>query len=206
MSFESRTSHDDVMRVERSHVPALSAMLARAFIDEPLVKWIIPDADRRAPFLGRLFHLTLDQYLSAGHVFAFRDCSGVAIASPPGASLPGDADAFEDLRVSLPRADQDRLAEVNTALRQARPATEHYYFAFVGVDPDHHHRGAGGVLVRRCLATPEASSSMAYAEAGNPLGKALMVRNGFGEARPSVSVGPHGLAFLVRHPPGPGDA
>ena len=206
MSLESRASHDGVMRVERSHVPPLSAMLTRAFTDEPLVKWIIPDADRRVPFLARLFRLTLDQYLPAGHVFAFTDCSGVAIASPPGASLPGDADAFEDLRVSLPEADQGRLAQVNTALRQVRPLTEHYYFAFVGVEPDHHHRGAGGILVRRCLATPEASSATAYAEAGNPLGKALMERNGFGQAHPPVSVGPHGIAFLVRHPAGLGEA
>jgi hypothetical protein len=206
MSFEPRLPHDATMRVEKSHVPALSAMLTRAFTDEPLVTWIIPEIDRRVPFLARLFHLTLDQYLPAGHVFAFPDCSGVAIASPPGASLPGDADAFEDLRVSLPMAAQERLAAVNAALRQARPVAEHYYFAFVGVEPGQHHQGAGGILVRRCLATPEASSALSYAEAGNPLGMALMVRNGFEQARPPAPVGPHGLVFLMRNPPGVGDS
>jgi hypothetical protein len=62
------------------------------------------------------------------------------------------------------------------------------------------------VLVRRCLATPEAASTMSYAEAGNPHGMALMVRNGFEQARPPVSVGPHGIVFLTRHPSGLGEA
>jgi hypothetical protein len=114
------------MHVDASHVPALSAMLTRSFTDEPLVKWLIPDVHRRVPFLARLFRLTLEQYLPAQHVFAFSDCSAVAIASPPGAELPGDADAFEALRVSLPQASQERLGQLSAVLRQARPTTEHY--------------------------------------------------------------------------------
>lgn len=202
MSGEPRSLHDGIMRVDRSHVPALSTMLARSFTNEPLVTWIIPDTDHRVPFLARMFQLTLEQYLPAEHVFAFPDCSAVVIASPPGASLLSDADAFEDLRLSLPEAAQQRLASVNTALRRVRPETEHYYFAFVGVEPGRHQQGAGGVLVRRCLATPEASGAMAYAEAGNPQGMALMVHNGFGQAHPPASVGPHGIVYLVRHPHG----
>jgi len=47
----------EVVRLERSRLDEASAVLARAFFDDPAWVWLLPDAERRARLLPWLFRI-----------------------------------------------------------------------------------------------------------------------------------------------------
>lgn len=169
-----------VGQVTIDEIPALVKTMTNAFIDEPLVSWVVKEREERRAFVAELFRLTIHQYLPCGHVFATRDLRAAVIALPPATPVPpGDQAGFAALASSLDDEARVRLSMINRLLSDARPVRDHYYFAFAGVHPDRSRAGIGSMLVNHCLSTPEARGQYAYAEAGNESGRRLMVRCGF---------------------------
>jgi len=63
----------------------LAAVLARAFLDDPLMRFILPDEGARRRRLPRLFRISLGlQYLPTGEVYTTSDRAGASLWSPPG--------------------------------------------------------------------------------------------------------------------------
>ena len=72
----------------KADVRELSRTLARAFYDDPVMIWLIPDQDKRTVHLSRLFAtMTRHHHLARGGVEVARAGAGIGAAAlwdPPG--------------------------------------------------------------------------------------------------------------------------
>src|SRR3954452_20900574 len=73
----------EIVRLERSRLDEASAVLARAFFDDPAWVWLLPDAQRRARLLPWLFRIGSDARPAAFYV-PVAPLIGAARWLPPG--------------------------------------------------------------------------------------------------------------------------
>jgi len=78
----------EVRHAQKSDVPALSATLGRAFHDDPIMKWMLPDDARRAKALPPMWAaMARHHYLAGGGAEVATNGSEVGAATlwdPPG--------------------------------------------------------------------------------------------------------------------------
>lgn len=164
--------------------PAIVAVLADAFHDDPALAWIYPDASRRAERLQRFFTLITraDARLPLAHVA--HDADGHIIAAalwrPPGAwALPATS-----LIANLPRmllafgTALPRTLGLMGAMDHQHDQRPHWYLQFIGVARSGQGRGTGGALLRAGLA--RAAGRGCYLETATPSNVGLYQAHGFG--------------------------
>jgi GNAT superfamily N-acetyltransferase len=173
-------------RATHADVHALSKTLGRAFFDDPVMCWMLPDADARRRKLHKLFEaLTRHHHLARGGVEVAPDddggIGGAALWDPPGEwrqtrgeelrAMPGLLLAFgRSLRRGL-------VAE--EMMKAAHPEEPHWYLAVIGSDPDVRGKGFGQVLMRSRLDRCDAEHAPAYLESSNPDNVPYYQRFGF---------------------------
>lgn len=180
-------SRHAVRRAEVDDVPALSATLARAFVDEPVVNWLVPHRTRRTARRELLFTLEMQTYVlpHGGAAYVADDAGGGLIGGclvlPPGGwQTPLSVDGRTALRwlwalgTKLPRANRFvRVAE------EHHPVEPHYYVRWVGVRPHLQGRGLGAALMQPALDICDQEGVAAYIEASTERSAALYQRLGF---------------------------
>jgi GNAT superfamily N-acetyltransferase len=170
----------------RDDVRALSTTLGRAFSDDPVMAWMLPDAAVRRRRLHALFEaLTRHHHLARGGVEVVPDEDGgvaaAALWDPPG---QWQHTAGEQLR-ALPRmlltfgrsVRRGMIAE--ELMKAAHPEEPHWYLAIIGSDPDVRGTGCGQVLMRSRLDRCDAEHAPAYLESSNPDNVPYYQRFGF---------------------------
>src|SRR5258705_1348495 len=167
-------------------MPAAAMMLARAFHDDPLMRYAIPDPDERARLLPALYERMIRFGMLAGEVYATGDVpEGVAIWLPPNAkwtrenmeasgmheipNLIGD-DAYQRYREVVGREWQARLREI--------PGTGWYLF-ILGVEPRVQRRGLGGALMSPILERADIEQVVCYLETENERNVPFYLKQGF---------------------------
>lgn len=141
----------EVVRLRPDQLGVASAVLARAFQDDPAWSWVLPDPRRRAALLPWLFRLGFevtdaDVWTTAGSVL------GAARWLPPGRPrlrLPPALLAFVVTPLRLREATGRFLAygrAVETMRAQAA-AGPHWYLAGIVVDPPEQRKGIGSALL-----------------------------------------------------------
>ena len=75
-----------VVSLSPAQLPEAGAMLASAFHDDPLTRFLLPQAETRDRWLRLVMGATLRQVLPEGHVYTItgQDVSGVVGLVPPG--------------------------------------------------------------------------------------------------------------------------
>jgi GNAT superfamily N-acetyltransferase len=169
----------------RSDVGALSRTLGRAFFDDPVMCWMLPDADLRRRKLHRLFAaLTRYHHLSRGgvEVATYNDgIGGAALWDPPGEWQTTRAEelrAMPSLFVAFGRSLKRGLV-ADEMMKAAHPEEPHWYLAIIGSDPDVRGKGFGQVLMRSRLDRCDAEHAPAYLESSNPDNVPYYQRFGF---------------------------
>ena len=148
-------------------------LLARAFVDDPLMRWFFPDDDSRLHACAALFGQFAEHYLAAGRVDVVRRPEPVAVAMWrwPGRDAPTSDEILpttSGLMTALIGA--GRAAELGGAmavigeLRQPEP---HAYLHMLGVRPDARRQGLGGEVLERGLAAARAQGLVACLETMN---------------------------------------
>jgi len=133
-----------------------AALLGRAFAEDPLYAWVIPDEQVRRQRLPKLFAAQL----GSAHLGGFETdvmCGdgpivGCALWSPPGAS-PSVLQQLAAL-ATIPLIPRSRLAVALSSFHEigrARPKEPpHWYLSCLGVDPPAQRTGVGrGLLTPR---------------------------------------------------------
>lgn len=154
----------------RRDVPAVCVVLARAFHDDPVYRFAVPDPQRRAQVLPGLMR-TMITRLHAGMgptevIEAEGHVVGVAAWDAPGRVAPGTRRSVRALP-GLVRALGPRLpafGELGTALERARPHVPHRYLFHLGTDPGWWGHGVGTALLRPGLAAADAHGDPVYLE------------------------------------------
>lgn len=133
---------------------AVAAMLARAFHDDPVFAWILPDPKRRAARLPRLFAILFDSDAATGMRLMTPGGEAATLWRAPGQAKSGWRETLvrgpglvAALGTALPRA----LA-VSGAIEAHFPRGDFWYLHIAGCDPAAQGRGLGGAIVREGLA------------------------------------------------------
>jgi ribosomal protein S18 acetylase RimI-like enzyme len=146
----------EIVRLRPDQLGEASAVLARAFQDDPAWIWVLPDPRRRAALLPWLFRLGFevtdaDVWTTRGPVL------GAARWLPPGrpALRLGTALlAFVATPLRLREATPRFLAygRAVESLRARVAGGPHWYLAGIGVDPQEQRKGIGSALLEPGLA------------------------------------------------------
>lgn len=158
----------------RSDIPALSAVLADAFHDDPVSIWMWPDQSARRRGLSRLFAAeTRYHHMAGGGVEVAlaeeNSIAGATLWDPPGRwkqstwttliSMPATVLALGTrLRVG---------AEVAGTMEAAHPTLPHWYLAVIGTGRDTRGAGYGKALLNSRLERCNAARIPAYLESSN---------------------------------------
>jgi ribosomal protein S18 acetylase RimI-like enzyme len=169
----------------KNDVRNLSRTLARAFYDDPVMIWLLPDERRRTTQLFRLFAtMTRHHHLARDGVEVACDVPGIGAAAlwdPPNqwqetrrAQL---AMTPTFIRVFGLRSMQGRA--VQELMKRAHPEEPHGYLAVIGSDPAVRGQGFGQALMRSRLDRCDAEYCPAYLESTKPENVPYYERFGF---------------------------
>lgn len=174
-----------VQQAEKADVKELAHTLGRAFFDDPVMTWLLPDAGRRAKGLPIMFAtLARHQYLAPGGMEVAAEGPIVAAAalwSPPGRWQTARA---TDLRMmpGFVRAlglDNARGKQVGELMKKNHPEEPHWYLAVIGSDPTYRGQGFGHALMRSRLDRVDEEHAAAYLESSSPDNVPYYERYGF---------------------------
>jgi ribosomal protein S18 acetylase RimI-like enzyme len=174
-----------VRPASRADVPALSKTLGKAFYDDPVMQWMLPNANARRRKLHRLFAaLTKHHHLSRGGVEVASDGSGIggsALWDPPGQWRQTRVEQLRAMPSLLlafgPSMSRGMAAE--ELMMKAHPEEPHWYLAVIGSDPAVRGKGYGNALMRSRLDRCDAEYAPAYLESSNPDNVPYYQRFGF---------------------------
>ncbi|CAM5712259.1 GNAT family N-acetyltransferase [Mycolicibacterium aubagnense] len=169
----------------RSDAGALSRTLARAFADDPVMKWMIPDDGARRRRLPRLFAaLAKYQHLDHGGVEIASSGDGIGAAAlwdPPGTwqQTRGDELRIAPIMLLTLGTAVLRGQAASELMKKHHPEEPHWYLAVIGSDPLVRGGGFGQALMKSRLDRVDAEHAPAYLESSNPVNVPYYERFGF---------------------------
>jgi ribosomal protein S18 acetylase RimI-like enzyme len=165
--------------------PLAAGILARAFIDDPAMTWLLPDRSKRPQRLQALFG-AITRVDADPAVWSLAGDTGAAPAAValwrrPGRwqtpflatmrELPALLRAFGP---GVPRA-----LGLQGAMEAHHPSAPHWYLQFVGCSPEAQGKGFGGAVIRDRLAVCDRDGIPAALETATPSNVPLYEALGF---------------------------
>ncbi len=157
----------EIRRAVPADIPALAAMLTRAFMDDPVASWAYPPVRLRPRALERFQTTRLRQLIVHEEIWTTADLSCAALWAPPGhwhsslretaQLLPAFAPPRLLARVPLVAVGWERLERAHPR----RPP--HFYLAVLGTDPSAQGRGLGSAVLRGVLDQCDSDGGNRYA-------------------------------------------
>ena len=164
----------------------VSEVLARAFQNDPLLKYLVPDDARRVRLLPSFFSLVVRYCLRYGEVYTNETLEGVACWLAPGNTMPTIG---RMLRIGVHVSPLQfgwaglrrfmAVAAYTDAIHMRVAWGQHWYLWALGVDPSYQGRGIGGVLIQPVLARANATRLPCYLETENKRNVAFYQKYGF---------------------------
>jgi len=175
----------EIRPARRTDAPALGRVLARAFHDDPVFRWLVPDAATRAAATPGFFAaMARHHFLSGGgvEVAHSQDVIGAAtLWDPPGRWEQQPREQVAMLPAVL-RTFRGRLAAaraLSEEMKRNHPEEPHWYLAVIGSDPMVRGAGYGQALMRSRLQRCDAEGAPAYLESSHPDNIPYYQRHGF---------------------------
>jgi GNAT superfamily N-acetyltransferase len=154
----------------KADIRALSGILGRAFYDDPVMMWVLPDDSSRAARLPRLFAaLTRYHHLAGGGVevaYGETVVGGAALWDPPNRWRQSRRAQLAMLPVLIRTfgARSAAIREIVESMTHHHPEEPHWYLAVIGSDPSVRGKGFGQALMRSRLDRVDAEHAPAYLE------------------------------------------
>jgi ribosomal protein S18 acetylase RimI-like enzyme len=174
-----------IVTLTDAQVPAAGAVLARAFHDDPLMTYAIPDARERERLLPEVYTRMIRFGTLAGEVYTTADLEGVALWMPPAATWPREkivASGMHEMPVIIGDAAYQRYRDVVSREWEARQRDMDdvcWYLFLLGVEPHLQRHGLGGALMRPVLERATAAHIPCYLETENERNVAFYKDQGF---------------------------
>lgn len=186
MTAEKQRMADDterrttVRKATAGDVAGIAESLAKAFRDDPVTEWWLPDKSSR---MRRVFEEIFLKRICLPHdeTYTTEDLAGGALWMPPGEWQLGFADNLR-LLPHMAAAFARGLPRVMRSLGHMdakHPHEPHYYLFIVGVEPEWQGKGIGSTLMRPVLDRCDRERLPAYLEATTPRNRELYRRIGF---------------------------
>jgi GNAT superfamily N-acetyltransferase len=157
--------------------------IARAFYDDPVFSFLLPDGRRRARQLERGFDfLARRLWLPHGEAYTTDSLVGGAFWVPPGewhVSLVRQAAMAPGMIARIGLRDMPGLLRTLSLIEARHPRERHFYLPLIGVAPEWQGKGIGTALLRPMLERCDLEGLPAYLEASSERNRACYERNGF---------------------------
>lgn len=189
---ESRTAasgNPALRRAEPAEAGELSHVIALAFADLDVSRWLVADPEVRRDIFPDYYRIFVEHALSAGLVHTTADRDAVALWLPAGTAPPDPPHGYVDRLAEIAGAWMDRFLIFDEILEQAYPAGKpHHHLAMVAVRPERQRRGVGEALLRSHHATLDAAGLPAYLEASSLLSRQLYLRLDYADVGPPIQL------------------
>ncbi len=198
-----------IVRLESGQVEDAGKMLGRAFFDNPMALFLLPDADTRSRPLTWMFDRTARYGLLFGEVYTTVDAvDGAAIWLVPDGppmtreniaaagmmEMPQQMGAEPFQRLMLMKGHFDEL-------RQRDAPERHWYLWTLGVDPPRQGQGVGGALMQPVFALADREGLPCYLEADKAKNVPFYQRHGFEVVEESDLPGGGMHYWTMKRPP-----
>ena len=172
------------------HAGQVVDALTGAFFDDPVFRWMLPDADRRQLALPPVFALFTEYIQRRDETYVTAEGGAAALWVPPGghAVEPDEADQFGALLESAAGIDAPRLFEVMELLDE------------LAVVPERQGQGLGSALLAHTLDRCDREGVPAYLDATSEDNRRLYERHGFEADAPYAPAGGPPLYPMWRDP------
>jgi GNAT superfamily N-acetyltransferase len=178
-----RASGVTVRHAEATDVPALTRMLVRAYMDDPVAVWACRSSDLRAKMLQGQYSTRLRQMLAHREVWTNAGCSSASVWMPPGNRPAGMRPSPTLIRCLLdPRmlARLPLLAAGLVSLQRRHPhEPPHWYLSLLGTDPELRGHGLASEVLQPVLERCDVDGVGAYLESSKPRNLDFYARFGF---------------------------
>jgi hypothetical protein len=126
-------------------VARVGLALSRAFQDDPVMEWGLPDRDRRREVLPGFFTIFAGAFQRHGHVHRTADGTGAALWVPPGVAPVGDneAEAFGAALQEVVGPDAERMFVISELLDENHPHEPVWYVTSWASSPRGKVEGSG---------------------------------------------------------------
>ena len=195
--------------LSRRDARTAARLLARAFVDDPVIAHYLAGSRRRRLGYPAFFRTNLHELMPLGAVYGLissNGLAGVAAWMPPG-SEPGAPDRHARLNSLTVRALYPRtggaLFEGFAGMAPLHPAEPHWYLAFVGIEPTLQGSGRGARLLAPVFERADAEGHLCYLETPFPGTIPFYERLGFqtsAEAKPFTASA--SVWTMIRRPVG----
>jgi ribosomal protein S18 acetylase RimI-like enzyme len=196
-----------VRRARPDEIPQLAGVLARAFEEDPLMRWLAKDdAERSIRIIDGFTGILRFHSRRLEETWTTSRLEGVALWRAPGRLGDRFLDQLRLLPSTIRMVGLERITEVSRALRviearhQRHVPGPHYYLLALGVDPAVQGHGIGGRLVQPVLEDCDDRGVTAYLETVGDPNRRFYERHGFDvvEALPFEPAGIQVLLMLRR--------
>jgi ribosomal protein S18 acetylase RimI-like enzyme len=173
----------DVRKATRADLDAISASLAKAFWDDPVMLHILPQSDRgQAKKLEGLMRIEAISGLRHESVWTTEDRQATAIWKPPNKWKVGGMELLRQapstiaiLRSRLPTA----LSVLNIIEKKHPVEPPHWHLAVLGTEPDGQGKGKGSSVLQPVLEQCDRAGEGAYLESSKERNVPFYERHGF---------------------------
>ena len=173
----------DARRAGVADVPALAAMLSRAFFDDPVAIWACRQDRLRPAMLERFHGARLRQLVGENEVWTVPGSASAALWAPPERWRTTVREDLVLMRSLLhPRLISRLPGVVNGLLgvERAHPREPpHWYLALLGTDPPAQGTGLGSTVLAPVLEQCDNDGVAAYLESSKERNIAFYARHGF---------------------------
>jgi GNAT superfamily N-acetyltransferase len=157
-----------VLPLREEEVGEASAVIARAFHEDPLTVHLYPDADTRGRLAPDMFEAIVRYDCLFGQVDRLPGFTALATWLKPGEATETPerlaAAGFNDLSDEIPLDRLDAFFSVVGPAHERAVPEPHWYLRLLGVDPAHQGEGLGSTLLRYGLDRADASGHSCFLE------------------------------------------
>ena len=175
------------VQLNPTQVDRAAQVLTRAFRNDPLLSWILPDPAKRRSFSPPFHSVFLRYGLLAGEVWASDPTiRGLAVFLPPGQREMNaqmlERSGFDGLESVLGQEAFGRFQsalEYMAPLRSSGVPVPHWYTMALGVDPEHQGMGIGRMLLNCMFQRADSEQVPCYLETTQPKNVPFYTNSGF---------------------------
>jgi len=192
----------EILRPGDAQIAAAGETFARAFHDDPLMVYTVPDPAERRRLLPDVYARMIRFGTLAGEVHTTAGAiEGVAVWLPPNAKWTREnieASGMHQIGALIGDEAYQRYREVVGREWQARERDmtgSCWYLFLLGVEPNCQRRGLGGALMRPVLERADAARQPCYLETENQRNVAFYLKQGFETIVNGEEAGSSGVRF-----------
>lgn len=181
------TTATNVRPMEKQHVHDAGQALARAFWDDPLMIYLMPDDGRRAKGLPWFMTLAARYGAKYGQPYTTAEkVEGAALWLPPGETKISTMRMLANGMLTAPfkvgMGGFNRFIKATNIfehLHDRDMPEQHWYLMVLGVDPPRQGQGVGGELMAPILARADAGGLPCYLETQKTKNVSFYQKHGF---------------------------